>query len=46
MHRRIPRELVVDPLGSAEHALGTTAINEPNLRGQQLVTANSCGKCI
>jgi len=27
MYPRIPWELVVDPLGSAERTLGTTAIN-------------------
>jgi len=37
MYRRIPWELVADPFGSAKHTLGTAAINEPNLRGKQLV---------
>jgi len=37
MYRRNPLELVADRLGSAEDTLGTTAINEPNLRGKQLV---------
>ena len=27
MYPRIPCEVVADPLGSAEHSLGTTALN-------------------
>jgi hypothetical protein len=41
MYPRIPWELVVDPLGSAEQCLGTTALDEINC--SYVKTGPMCG---